>query len=126
METNHTLPDWVQLDDAGDPIPVVPEGADPLDDLTVAELGHVGKLLKYDPYAAVKQDDTGLRWPALAHLVWTWAKRQHGPHVKLDPILQLKPAQISQLAGLNRPDPLITGEEVDDVERNPTDPAHAS
>ena len=113
---------------------VVPEGCDPLDDLTVAELGIVGRQLGCDPYAAVQDKATGLRWEALGRVAWLWAKRRD-PRAKLDPILQLTAAQVSALLGLLDDDP--TPDDGEDAEpevveltgelaENPTAPTPAS
>ena len=83
--------------------PVVPEGRDPIDDLTAGELGHVGKLIKYDPVSAVSDPTTGLRWPALAHLAWVWARRVD-PKAKLQPFLDSTPRTLTALLRLDEDD----------------------
>lgn len=100
---------------------VVPEGVDPLDDLTVGELGHVGKLIKYDPVTAVKRPEVGLRWPALAHIAWVWAKRVD-PKAKLQPFLDATVPQLSVVIGLDREADAEDG----DADANPTDSTPAS
>ena len=121
--TSSTAP---QLDEL--PAPVIPEGLDPLDDLTVGELGVVGRQLGCDPYAAVSDQATGLRWLALGHLAWVWAKRTD-PRAKLDPILQLKPQQVAAMLRLT-PELVDQDDDQDDVDQvdvagelaeNPTD-----
>lgn len=80
---------------------IVPEGVDVLDDLTVAELGTIGRQLGADAYDAVKDRGAGagLKWEALGRVTWLWAKRRDA-RAKLDPILQLTPAQIGDVLGL--------------------------
>lgn len=97
--------------------PVTPPGVDPLDDLTVGELGTIGKLIKYDPAAAVQDPTTGLRWPALAHIAWAWARRTD-PTAKLAPFLELTAEQVGRLLRLDEPT-ADTGD--GDAETNPTD-----
>lgn len=76
--------------------PVLPPGANALDSLTVGELGTIGKALKLDPYVAVGKDETGVRWPALAHAAWVWAKRTD-PRAKLSPFLELTADEVRHL-----------------------------
>lgn len=124
--TETTTPDTPETDAR-----VVPEGCDPLDDLTAGELGHVGKLLKADPYEAAQQPALGLRWPALAHLAWVWEKRTD-PKAKLSPWLDRKPAELIAALGLEAEggpeDDQDTDAQGDDQapEANPTDSGHAS
>jgi len=126
MTTNTTQPDQL-VDEL--PAPVIPDGLDPLDDLTVGELGTVGRQLGCDPYAAVNDQATGLRWLALGHLAWVWAKRTD-PRAKLDPILQLKPSQVAAMLRMLDDDDDDAAGDQDDVDQvdvagelaeNPTD-----
>lgn len=102
--------------DTTTPEPVIPAGLDPLDDLTVGELGTVGRQLGCDPYAAVNDQSTGLRWLALGHLAWVWAKRTD-PRAKLDPILQLKPDQVAHMLRLVGDDAGDQAGDQDDVDQ---------
>lgn len=107
---------------------LIPEGVDFLDDLTVAELGVVGRQLKCDPYDAIKDRDAGagLKWEALGRIVWLWSKRRD-PRAKLDPILQLRPTEIGAVLGLFDDDEgdEVEGEGevdvVDELAANPTE-----
>lgn len=101
--------------------PVIPAGRDPLDDLTTGELGHIGKLLKYDPVAAVKDPATGLRWYALAHIAWVWARRLDG-RAKLQPFLDSTATTVAEL--LRFGDPVESEDQV--ASENPTDSTPAS
>lgn len=110
---------------------LVPEGTDALDDLTAAELGTVGRQLRCDPYEAVvgQGAGAGLRWEALARIAWLWAKRRDD-RAKLDPYLQLRPAELSIVLGLDDDEPaaaeLVEDDGSQDVTENPTAPAHVS
>lgn len=103
--------------------PVLPPGRDPLDDLTTGELGTIGRALRYDPVAAVTDPTSGLRWPALAHVAWVWAKRTD-PAAKLAPFLDATATQVSHLLRFDEDaTPTDTDE---DVAENPTDSAPGS
>ena len=112
-ENSYTIP----RDEAGQLLPVLPAGVDPMDDLTAGELGHIGKLLSYDPVSAVRDPKAGLRWPALAHFAWVWAKRTD-PRAKLQPFLDLRATELSAVLRLDE----LAGDEPElDAETNPTD-----
>ena len=97
--------------------PVIPAGVDPLDKLTIGELGTIGKLIKYDPASAVKRPEVGLRWPALAHIAWVWARRTD-PKAKLQPFLDCDAETLGKLLRFDEEtDPEGEGE----GEGNPTD-----
>ena len=99
---------------------VLDAGLDPLDDLSVTELDIASRQLKVDVYQAVAGEG-GLRWAALARLAWLWAKRRD-PHAKLQPYLDLRGAQLTEVLRLND----RVEAEQDDPNANPTDatPAH--
>lgn len=111
--TTYTVP----TDEHGALQPVTPAGVDLLDDLTAGELGHIGKLIGYDPVSAIKRPEVGLRYPALAHVAWVWAKRTD-PRAKLTPFMELTATQLSTVLRLDEP-----AQETDelDAEANPTD-----
>ena len=111
-DTAWTLPDT----------PVIPPGRDPLDDLTVGELGYIGKTLKCDPVAAVQNPALGLRWPALAHVAYVWARRTD-PHAKLQPFLDTTASRIGELLRFGEP---AAGADEVPAEENPTDSPAAS
>lgn len=115
---------------------IIPPDVDVLDDLTVAELGTIGRQMGCDAYDAVKDRErgAGLKWEALGRVTWLWAKRRD-PRAKLDPILQLTPAQIGTVLGLfdDAPDDVDeAGQDSADVDvpgelaEDPTAPTHAS
>lgn len=80
--------------------PVIPEGSDALDDLTLQELGAIARELKADPYEAV----TGWqRWDALARIGRAWERRQT-PTAKLDPWVQLSPVELLRLLRMRKED----------------------
>lgn len=102
--------------------PVLPAGADVLDDLTVRELDIVSRQLKCDVYDAVGNDAGGARWSALARLAWLWAKRTD-PTAKLDPFLDYTGAQLTQLLRMGADDVDESDDESAaevDAEANPT------
>lgn len=94
---------------------IVPDGLDPLDDLTVAELGTIGRQMGCDPYNAVKNRDegAGLRWEALGRVAWLWAKRRD-PRAKLDPILSLRPGDVGEVLGMFATDEELAAAGVED------------
>lgn len=116
--TTYTIP----RDEHGQLLPVLPADVDVMDDLTAGELGTIGKLLSYDPVTAVRDPQAGLRWPALAHFAWVWAKRSD-PRAKLQPFLDLRATELSRVLRLDEPS---TEPAELDAETNPTDSPDAS
>lgn len=117
--TDSTTPTPDQLEHVSIELPagftiVVPEGADALDNLTVAELDIASRQLHADVYAVAlghpqRDPQAGSKWKAYALLAWLWAKRTD-PHAKLAGFLELSGPQLLEVLGFNRPDTPLTRE----------------
>lgn len=87
------------LDLTARPLPcLVPEGRDALDNLTVGELGTVGRQIGADPYEAT-QKGAPARWETFARIAWLWAKRLD-PKAKLAPFLDIEIDAVVTLLGI--------------------------
>lgn len=108
--------------------PVVPEGADCVDDLHVIELASISRAIGCDVAEAIAVDRDGARWDAFMRLAWTWAKRTD-PHAKLATYGALRSEQLLAVLRLDGVDDAATTDpdaDGEDVEANPTDPAPVS
>jgi hypothetical protein len=120
--------DYLERDEAGRLVPLVPAGADLTDDLTVDELSTVSKSLRCDVGAALSDTGTGVgrRWDAMALLAHTWAKRSH-PRAKLTPFRQLRGSELVTLLGWDADLEAADDTDADgEVAADPTAPAHVS
>jgi hypothetical protein len=102
--------------------PVVPEGIDPVDGLTVGELAMIARALKADPVAAL---NSWQRWEALQHIGRAWERRSGNPTAKLDPWAALGITDLMRLLRLDDVDDPADDESLVDegveIPENPTD-----
>lgn len=99
---------------------LVPEGKDPLDDLTIRELDIASRKLEVDVASAIKHGVGGKRYEGLALVAWLWAKRSD-PQAKLEPFRDVTMPALATALGMDDDD-----EEEDDDDENPTARASGS
>jgi hypothetical protein len=97
--------------------PVVPEGVDPIDGLTVGELAIIARALKADPVAAL---DSWQRWEALTHIGRAWERKAGNPTAKLEPWSALDVSDLMRLLRLDELDDQAPETGEDDDPENPT------
>lgn len=101
------------------PARVVEPGQDPVDLLTVRELGMIAKRIGEDPVNAV-QVPTGRRWEALALMGWALDRRRDQA-AKADTWLDLPVVALVEALGLDDdPDAVAVRQAADDAD--PTAP----
>lgn len=101
--------------------PVVPEGKDAVDNLTIGELDTASRKLGVSIDTAITKDVDGLKWRALAFLGWLWHKRTD-PGAVLDSWLNVEVDEL--LAALRMSEDELdddeAGEEAGDADEDPT------
>jgi hypothetical protein len=101
--------------------PVVPEGKDAVDNLTIGELDTASRKLGVSVERAISEDVDGLKWRGLALVGWLWHRRTDRA-AELDSWLALELDELIAALRLNEDDDAEEVEEDDD----PTDSERAS